>query len=125
MQKTNNRQTYRNPSLSQVYLLFIDENGKIIDFPWHTWDIKCTATRFYLKCLLSVNGQRYVQTLCNILSVSRSSNRILLHPFDSVCVSCELICGIELPLRVTMLFLYPHPYHFWTEVMTKTNVRTL
>ena len=36
-----------------------------------------------------------VQTLYDIWSVSRSSNRIMLQPFDSVFVSCELICGIE------------------------------
>ena len=47
--------------------------------------------------------------LVHYLRVSRSSNRILLQPFDSVFVSCELICGIERPLRVTMLFLYPYP----------------
>ena len=37
-----------------------------------------------IKCLLSNNGQCYVQTLYNILSISRLSNRILLQPFDSV-----------------------------------------
>ena len=37
-----------------------------------------------IKCLLSNNGQCYVQTLYNIWSISRLSNRILLQPFDSV-----------------------------------------
>ena len=65
-----------------------------------------------IKCVLSLNGQCYVQTLYDFWSVSRSSNRILLQPFDCVFVSCKLICGIEWPLRVTMLFLYPTPYPF-------------
>ena len=54
--------------------------------------------------------------LYDIWSVSKSSNRILLQPFDSVFVSCELIetviYGIEWPLRVAMLFQYPSPYPF-------------
>ena len=50
--------------------------------------------------------------LVRYLGCTRSSNRILLPPFDSVFVSCELICGIEWPLIVIMLFLYPHPYPF-------------
>ena len=47
------------------------------------------------KNLLSVNRQCFVQTLYDIWSVSRSSNHILIQPFDSVFVSCELTCGIE------------------------------
>ena len=39
--------------------------------------------------------QCYFHTMCTIWSVSRSSNRILLQPFDSVFISCELTCGIE------------------------------
>ena len=70
------------------------------------------CTKMPIKCVLSLNGQCYVQTLYDFWSVSRSSNRILLQPFDCVFVSCKLICGIEWPLRVTMLFLYPTPYPF-------------